>query len=135
MKRVVTHKKKPPGLPAFRQRIAKRSLGNINRLLKSRATVLCLRSGITRIFVGLYVEYLAVETATRLRSHLRAARMATSPSGIVNGPGEMADADYGYVGAARGKVSLYRRKECVEKNIPEDEAIERLLQLIESDKN
>ena len=54
---------------------------------------------------------------------------------IVNGPGEMADADYGYVGAARGKVSLYRRKECVEKNIPEDEAIERLLQLIENDKN
>lgn len=53
---------------------------------------------------------------------------------IVNGPGEMADADYGYVGAARGKVSLYRRKECIEKNIPEDEAIERLLQLIENDK-
>ncbi len=53
---------------------------------------------------------------------------------IVNGLGEMADADYGYVGAARGKVSLYRRKECVEKNIPEDEAIERLLQLIENDK-
>ena len=52
---------------------------------------------------------------------------------IVNGPGEMADADYGYVGAARGKVSLYRRKECVEKNIPEEEAIERLLQLIEND--
>ena len=53
---------------------------------------------------------------------------------IVNGPGEMADADYGYVGAARGKVSLYRRKECVEKNIPEEEAIERLLKLIEEDK-
>ena len=53
---------------------------------------------------------------------------------IVNGPGEMADADYGYVGAARGKVSLYRRKECVEKNIPEEEAIERLLELIENDK-
>ena len=53
---------------------------------------------------------------------------------IVNGPGEMADADYGYVGAARGKVSLYRRKECVEKNIPEEDAIERLLQLINSDK-
>lgn len=54
---------------------------------------------------------------------------------IVNGPGEMADADYGYVGAARGKVSLYRKKECVEKNIPEDEAIEKLLQLIENDRN
>ena len=53
---------------------------------------------------------------------------------IVNGPGEMADADYGYVGAARGKVSLYRRKECVEKNIPEEDAIERLLELIENDK-
>ena len=53
---------------------------------------------------------------------------------IVNGPGEMADADYGYVGAARGKVSLYRKKECVEKNIPEEEAIEKLLKLIENDK-
>ena len=52
---------------------------------------------------------------------------------IVNGPGEMADADYGYVGAARGKVSLYRKKECVEKNIPEEQAVERLLQLIEAD--
>ncbi|MDO4211847.1 MAG: (E)-4-hydroxy-3-methylbut-2-enyl-diphosphate synthase [Bacteroidales bacterium] len=54
---------------------------------------------------------------------------------IVNGPGEMADADYGYVGAARGKVSLYRGKECIEKNIPEGEAVERLLQLIENDQN
>ena len=53
---------------------------------------------------------------------------------IVNGPGEMADADYGYVGAARGKISLYRGKECVEKNIPEEEAVERLLALIESDR-
>lgn len=53
---------------------------------------------------------------------------------IVNGPGEMADADYGYVGAGRGKISLYRRKECVEKNIPEEEAVEHLLALIESDK-
>ena len=53
---------------------------------------------------------------------------------IVNGPGEMADADYGYVGAARGKVSLYRGKECVEKNIPTEEAVEKLLQLIEKDR-
>ena len=49
---------------------------------------------------------------------------------IVNGPGEMADADYGYVGAGRGKVSLYRRKECVEKNIPEAEAVGKLVALI-----
>ncbi len=52
---------------------------------------------------------------------------------IVNGPGEMADADYGYVGAGRGKISLYRGKECVQKNIPEEEAVERLLQLINDD--
>ena len=51
---------------------------------------------------------------------------------IVNGPGEMADADYGYVGAARGKVSLYRGKECVEKNIDEESAPQRLLALIEA---
>lgn len=54
---------------------------------------------------------------------------------IVNGPGEMADADYGYVGAARGKVSLYRGKVCVEKNIPAEEAVNKLLALIESDRN
>lgn len=52
---------------------------------------------------------------------------------IVNGPGEMADADYGYVGAARGKISLYKGKECVEKNIPEAEAVERLMAFIEED--
>ena len=53
---------------------------------------------------------------------------------IVNGPGEMADADYGYVGAGPGRISLYRQKECVEKNIPEAEAVEKLLQLIEEDR-
>ena len=54
---------------------------------------------------------------------------------IVNGPGEMADADYGYVGAGRGKISLYKQKECVAKNIPEEEAVERLLQLIAEHEN
>ncbi|MDE6159411.1 MAG: (E)-4-hydroxy-3-methylbut-2-enyl-diphosphate synthase [Bacteroidaceae bacterium] len=53
---------------------------------------------------------------------------------IVNGPGEMADADYGYVGAARGKISLYKGKQCVEKNIPEEEAVEHLLELIAADR-
>ena len=54
---------------------------------------------------------------------------------IVNGPGEMADADYGYVGAGRGKISLYKAKECVEKNIPEEEAVEKLLELIRREQN
>ncbi|MBR5697909.1 MAG: (E)-4-hydroxy-3-methylbut-2-enyl-diphosphate synthase [Prevotella sp.] len=53
---------------------------------------------------------------------------------IVNGPGEMADADYGYVGAGPGRISLYRQKECIEKNIPEAEAVEKLLLLIENDR-
>ena len=53
---------------------------------------------------------------------------------IVNGPGEMADADYGYVGAGRGKISLYKQKICVEKNIPEEEAVEKLLELIRCDR-
>ena len=51
---------------------------------------------------------------------------------IVNGPGEMADADFGYVGAAAGKVSLYKGKQCIEKNIPEDQAVQRLIELIQN---
>ncbi len=49
---------------------------------------------------------------------------------IVNGPGEMADADYGYVGAGLGRVSLYKGKECMEKNIPEEKAVDQLIKLI-----
>jgi len=52
---------------------------------------------------------------------------------IVNGPGEMADADYGYVGEGAGKVTLYRKKEPVLRHIPEDEAVERLVELIKTD--
>lgn len=52
---------------------------------------------------------------------------------IVNGPGEMADADYGYVGAGPGRVSIYRGKQCVTKNIPTDEALPALIALIKAD--
>ncbi len=70
----------------------------------------------------------------RSKTHPRYSTLKIAIMGcIVNGPGEMADADYGYVGAARGKISLYRNKECVEKNIPEEEAVEKLFQLIEGD--
>ena len=54
---------------------------------------------------------------------------------IVNGPGEMADADYGYVGAGRGKISLYKKKVCIAKNIPEEEAVKRLLEIINEGEN
>ena len=53
---------------------------------------------------------------------------------IVNGPGEMADADYGYVGAGRDRISLYKGKECVLKNIPQEDAVKELISLIEKDK-
>ena len=73
------------------------------------------------------------ETIARIKAatgHLKGVKIAIMGC-IVNGPGEMADADFGYVGAGRGKISLYRGKECIEKNIPEENAVERLLQLIE----
>ena len=66
-------------------------------------------------------------------AHLTGLKIAVMGC-IVNGPGEMADADYGYVGAARGRISLYRGKECVEMNIPEAEAVDKLLALIENDR-
>lgn len=62
-------------------------------------------------------------------SHLKGLKIGIMGC-IVNGPGEMADADYGYVGAGRGQISLYKGKECVLKNIPEEDAVERLVQLI-----
>ena len=64
-------------------------------------------------------------------SHLKGLKIGVMGC-IVNGPGEMADADYGYVGAAAGKVSLYKGKTCVEKNIPAAEALPRLIELIKS---
>lgn len=64
-------------------------------------------------------------------SHLKEVKIAIMGC-IVNGPGEMADADFGYVGSGPGKVSLYVGKECVERNIPESQADERLIQLIQA---
>ena len=77
------------------------------------------------------------ETIARIKaatSHLVGLKIGIMGC-IVNGPGEMADADYGYVGAGRGKISLYRQKVCVEKNIPEEEAVDKLLELINNDRS
>lgn len=76
------------------------------------------------------------ETIRRVKeatAHLTGLKIAVMGC-IVNGPGEMADADYGYVGAGKDRVSLYRGKECVLKNIPQEEAVDQLLALIENDK-
>ena len=62
-------------------------------------------------------------------SHLKNLRIGVMGC-IVNGPGEMADADYGYVGAAPGRITLYKGRTVVERNIPQEEALDRLVALI-----
>jgi (E)-4-hydroxy-3-methylbut-2-enyl-diphosphate synthase len=70
-----------------------------------------------------------VKAATR---HLKGLKVAVMGC-VVNGPGEMADADYGYVGSGKGRVNLYRRKEVVVKNIEEEHAVDKLVDLIKGD--
>ena len=85
--------------------------------------------GCGRTLFDLQSTVKAVKEAT---AHLKGLKIGVMGC-IVNGPGEMADADYGYVGAGVGKVSLYKNKTCIEKNIPTDEAIPRLIELIKSE--
>jgi len=82
--------------------------------------------GCGRTLFDLQATLKAVKEAT---GHLKGLKIGVMGC-IVNGPGEMADADYGYVGAAAGHVSLYKGKECVKKNIPQADAIPLLIDLI-----
>ena len=82
--------------------------------------------GCGRTLFDLQKTIAQVKAAT---SHMKGAKIGIMGC-IVNGPGEMADADYGYVGAGRGRISLYKGKECVMKNIPEEDAVARLIELI-----
>ena len=82
--------------------------------------------GCGRTMFDLQTTVKRVQAATAHLTHLKIGVMGC----IVNGPGEMADADYGYVGAAAGRVSLYKGKECIEMNIAEESAIDRLIELI-----
>ena len=87
--------------------------------------------GCGRTLYDLRTTIARIKEATKGMTGLKVGIMGC----IVNGPGEMADADYGYVGAGPKKVSLYRKQVCVEHNIPEEEAVERLLALIKADQN
>ncbi len=74
------------------------------------------------------------ETTAKIRAktdHLKGVKIGIMGC-IVNGPGEMADADYGYVGTGIGKITLYKEKEVVQRNVPEDEAVDALIELIRS---
>lgn len=75
------------------------------------------------------------ETTAKIRektNHLKGLKIGIMGC-IVNGPGEMADADYGYVGSGKGKINLYREKDVVKRNIPEENALDELIELIKSD--
>ena len=87
--------------------------------------------GCGRTLYDLRTTIARVKAAT---AHLKGLKIGIMGC-IVNGPGEMADADYGYVGAGPGKISLYKQKQCIEKAIPEEEAVEHLLRFIEQDLN
>src|ERR1022692_3573873 len=72
------------------------------------------------------------ETTAKIRAathHLKGVKIAIMGC-IVNGPGEMADADFGYVGSGPGKITLYRGKEVIKKSVPEDVAVEELINLL-----
>ncbi len=77
------------------------------------------------------------ETTAKIRSrtsHLKGIKIGIMGC-IVNGPGEMADADYGYVGSGPGRITLYRGKEVVKKNVPAPQAVDSLIDLIREDNN
>lgn len=80
----------------------------------------------------LYALQDTLETVKSRLSHLKGLKIGVMGC-IVNGPGEMADADYGYVGAAPGRITLYRGKEAVKRNIPQEEALDALIELIRQD--
>ena len=113
----------------------KAAMASGSLLIDRKATNLVIESyiscpGCGRTLYNLQDTIARIKAAT---SHLVGLKIGIMGC-IVNGPGEMADADYGYVGAGRGKISLYKQKVCVEKNIPESEAVDKLLELINKDR-
>ncbi len=88
--------------------------------------ITCPSCGRTRFNLPETIQKVKAKT-----SHLKDLKIAIMGC-IVNGPGEMADADYGYVGSGQGKISLYKGKEIIKKNIPEENAVDELVNLIQS---
>ena len=116
--------------PAFSAEQIEKLSYNILQAARARQTkteyISCPSCG--RTLFDLQETIAKIKEKTSSQTHLKIGIMGC----IVNGPGEMADADYGYVGAARGKISLYKGKECIEKNIPQEEAVGKLVELIKA---
>lgn len=110
-----------------RSRLALDILQATRRRISKTEYIAC--PGCGRTLFDLHSTLARVKEATANLTGLKIGVMGC----IVNGPGEMADADYGYVGAAAGRVSIYRGKECVYKNVTTDEALPLMLKLIADD--
>ena len=114
-----------PDLPA--EEIIKTEFGILqaSRLRMSKTEFISC-PGCGRTLYNLQNTIAEIKSAT---SHLKGLKVGIMGC-IVNGPGEMADADYGYVGAAPGKIDLYKGQECIKKGVPQAQAVEHLIQLI-----
>ena len=114
-----------PHLPA--EEIIKTEFGILqaSRLRMSKTEFISC-PGCGRTLYNLQNTIAEIKSAT---SHLKGLKVGIMGC-IVNGPGEMADADYGYVGAAPGKIDLYKGQECIKKGVPQAQAVEHLIQLI-----
>jgi len=96
------------------------------------------RLGVDPLIVGVFIWYASSVMEGRLalsRVEARIAYAMRTLGCIVNGPGEMADADYGYVGSGKGKITLYRGKEVVKRGVPAQDAVDELIGLIREDGN
>lgn len=114
----------PQLMPRERASLAFRILQAARQRFTRTEYIAC--PGCGRTLFDLQSTLAKVKAAT---GHLKGLKIGVMGC-VVNGPGEMADADFGYVGAGVGNVSLYRGKECVKKNIPAAEALPQLIQLI-----
>ena len=126
--RVAAIRLKAPSLEAEKSAELCRQIVQATGLARFKAEIVAC-PGCGRTLYELPEALARVKEACGHLKHLKIAVMGC----IVNGPGEMADADYGYVGAAAGNVSIYRRTEPVVKNVPQDQAIDRLIELIKAD--
>ena len=114
-----------PHLPA--EEIIKTELGILQAArLRMSKTEFISCPGCGRTLYNLQNTIAEIKAAT---SHLKGLKVGIMGC-IVNGPGEMADADYGYVGAAPGKIDLYKGQECIKKGVPQAQAVEHLIDLI-----
>ena len=114
-----------PGLsPKFLNRLSFMILQATRNRIFSTEYIACPSCGRTRFDIQSVLGEVRQRT-----SHLKGLKIAVMGC-IVNGPGEMADADYGYIGAAEGKVTIYAGKKPVAKNVPQDQAVNKLIEVI-----